>query len=214
MAEIEELEQELEGEPGVPLEGDLPDDDDGDQEDAEARAAETFEPDPATETAMRLQHAALDREARRHEKALEKAYGPEWDSRVMCPLCEAEGFLTGWQAGAMPDEQWNAVYALAGQYKPPELIEDSSYQRCEHCDGWGETLSGAQRDDKRTKLCDVCSGNGYVARPPQLPKIDMAQWSTPAPAQPAPTFNMNGTPDRWGRPEGHPHYGMDPALVR
>ena len=133
----------------------------------------------------------------------------------MCPLCIGDGFLTPWNNQEMPEEQWLAVTALAGQMPTVEYRESTKAQRCEECDGRGKTISGAQPPNDPLKLCDVCGGNGYVPKAPALPTL-------PQPAQiqngtdPVPPPSQWGSPqpdDEWGRSAGHPHYGVDPRYA-
>lgn len=158
----------------------------------------------------------LEKERALHEKRLSALHGDAWAEHVMCPLCIGDGFLTPYVPGELPFERLDAMDALAGRFTPPEYVTDSDYQRCEHCEGWGKTITGAQNPENLTKLCDKCSGNGftktlYVPAPvavlpvPGSPAVVNAQ--TPV------SYGANGAADQWGRPPGHVHYGIEPQFV-
>jgi hypothetical protein len=168
------------------------------------------------EEAALAREKALDREAKLHEKRLSGIYGDEAFAHfTMCPLCE-DGFLTPRAPGQLPEEQLAAIDALAGKYAPPEYIEDADYEKCAHCAGHGHTLTGAVNPEHLTKLCDKCGGNGFVNKAAPQGSGVVYQWPAPEtpPAAPEPVnYGAPGTPDNWGRPPGHPHYGIEPQYV-
>jgi hypothetical protein len=131
----------------------------------------------------------------------------------MCPLCESEGFLAPWPEHAMPEEQWMACQAYAGQAGTPEYVASTQFYRCDTCDGWGEVSTGARKETTSHIGCPTCSGYGYRNRQEvspipatyhNLPPIPPAPQIAVAPIQPV---------DRWGRPPGHPDYDIDPAYA-
>lgn len=171
---------------------------------------------PSDEQRQRMIDKGLERENKRHERALSALYGDEWDSLVTCPLCVGDGFFHPWQPGELPEEQLQAIDALSGRHAPPEYIEDTDYEKCDHCDGHGHTITGSQNPEHITKLCDKCAGNGYVKKSPSL----VVPLPAPAPipgvvpaTEPVPNYGATGPDDAWGRPAGHAHYGLDPRYV-
>lgn len=199
-------------------EAEFPDDETAEAEEEENdETAPDPEPEPAGEPSSFQTVNDLDKklasESKRHENALAKLYGEDWDKRLMCPLCEAEGFMLPWPAGTMPDEQVEAVKALAGVDGQADLRQATTMQRCETCDGWGEVLSGAQKEQTRAVGCPSCQGYGYVPTAP--PPIAIPNYTQPPAApMPQPSYPENAGPaDAWGRPAGHAHYGIDPKYV-
>lgn len=192
----------------------------GEEEEAEAafEGAKTGpEQAAADEAAAKARDKALTAEDKRHNTALGKVFGQEWPQHVRCALCDGIGFLGPELAAAMTNEEWSQVLAAAIAMTLRPYIADSNYQRCEHCDGWGQTLSGAQDPEHFTKLCDVCSGNGYIQRTPKLPQIQPVTPINGVPESPVYSIPSYGSPaadDAWGRPGGHPHYGIPPAAVQ
>lgn len=159
---------------------------------------------------------ALERENKRHEKTLGNLYGEEWDNLSLCPLCMGEGFTLPHAPGDLPEEVLQAMDALSGRYAPPEYVEDTDYERCDHCQGHGRTITGSQNPEHVTKLCDKCQGNGFVRK--QATNGNVAQFpvptlDAPAPVGPPPTYGSPEPDDQWGRPAGHAHYGLDPRYV-
>jgi Zn ribbon nucleic-acid-binding protein len=205
---------------------------------AEAAAAEAEFPEPDEELAEAEEHEAepepepdpepeppssvttdsdldkrLTSEASRHEKALAKAYGDQWDARIMCPLCEAEGFLLPWQENTMPPEQYEAVKILAGDTGTPDYVPNPNWYACPTCNGYGDILTGSKRQGAELDQCPDCGGKGYRRK-----DFDAAQpqWAGPpppvVPISPQ-VATQSGAPDTWGRDPGHPHYGIDPRYA-
>lgn len=173
------------------------------------------EEDPGSELAAQLHDKALTREHTRHENALAKLYGDAWVGYTMCPLCIGEGFMLPYNAGEVVQEQWEAIMALSGRAPADDFIQDSEFERCDHCDGHGQTITGAALDATPIKMCGRCNGLGYRQKAPQLPTIIYpAPAAAPAPPNPLTDFTPGlGAPDQWQRRPGHPHYGIAPDMV-
>ena len=169
-----------------------------------------------SERAIKAREKSLEREYKRHEGALERAWGTIWEQFVCCPLCEGDGFLVPKPAGSMDPEQFVAVTVLAGQMQTPELPDDQDYVVCVNCQGWGNTNIAGSKREGLSKQCDRCLGQGYtkttavnvVPIVPMIPEV-----TSTAPAPPIPSYGAPGPDDQWGRPTGHAHYGIPPAAV-
>jgi hypothetical protein len=205
----------------------------GDRAEAEGQEPEQVEAEEAEEAEVpfeepepvqppdEAQAAAIDKaltaEDTRHNKALGKIYGEQWPEHVRCALCDGIGFLSPELAAGLTNAQWEQLLETAVTLVSMPLVADKNYQRCEHCDGWGKTISGAQNADHYTKLCDVCSGNGFIQRTPSFtppPVIPMPEVNGTPPAPVIPNYGSPAVDDAWGRPGGHPHYGIPPAAVQ
>jgi hypothetical protein len=131
----------------------------------------------------------------------------------VCPLDAYPGLAIPRHAHEVTSDVEARVLALIGKSVEPEWIESDQYERCLACNGWGEVLTGAQKGISRTAPCNVCGGKGfkpvvqaYVPTPPATP--------APFPGAAVPFVPLpTGTNDAWGRPAGHPHWGLDPAMV-
>jgi hypothetical protein len=226
--EAEEAERELEADEAAKAEGETPE--------------PTPEPAPEPETPvepepvdLEKREKALSSEATRHENALKKAYGDDFEHRAFCPCCLGEGFLEPWAPGAMPDEVWEAVTALSGKMDTGELLTPDYIVRCENCGGYGEVATGAKGGAVRKVPCKRCDSRGWfdTEDPVHRGKLGLAPPQAPAPLVTYPTFhapeapaaveapltapsgwNENGRPgaDSWGRWPGHPRHGIDPAM--
>jgi hypothetical protein len=131
----------------------------------------------------------------------------------VCPLDAYPGLAIPRHAHEVTSDVEAQVLALIGKSVEPEYKPSQAYARCETCDGWGDVLTGAQKDISRTAMCVTCGGKGYVNAVQPMPNA----LATPAPtfpgAQVAYTPLPVGTSDAWNRPAGHPHWGLDPAMV-
>lgn len=130
-----------------------------------------------------------------------------------CPLCTFPGLALPRTANEVGSDVEGAVLRLIGKNAPQEFKETTQYHRCEQCDGWGEVLTGAQKEISRTAPCGPCGGKGYLMGAIIVPPTPAAN-GTPFPGagvafQPLPA----GLLDQWNRPAGHPHWGLDPASI-
>jgi hypothetical protein len=177
-AEAEEAEREDDApeEPEAPE----PDDDDDDDEEPEAVAPElpTFDP------------AELEKEQRRHERALDKVFGG-LDAFDGCEHCGGLGMIP------------------KGLEAAPEPMPHPEYHRCAACNGYGEMATGSLRDGFQTRPCSTCNGNGYIDRVAQ-DAADRArallEQPPAAPPPPAPVWDASrgAWVDHFGQPLGVP----------
>jgi hypothetical protein len=179
------------------------------------------EPEPAPEPpASQMTEQEAEREFKRLESAaqtyLKKAM-PITEKLGMpvqaCPLCTFPGLAIPRSANEVTSDVESAVLAMIGKGAAPEYKTAPDYERCPQCDGWGDVLTGAQKEISRTAPCNLCGGKGFrnvvvpvhVAQPNGTPPYPGATLPfTPLPG---------GIPDQWGRPAGHVHWGIDPANV-
>jgi hypothetical protein len=84
---------------------------------------------------------------------------------------------------------------------------------CGECDGYGEVLTGSRAPHGMVAPCSKCNGNGWLMVIRPEPGVPI--WQGTASPQPVPTLGMieAGTPDAWGRPAGHQHWGVPPAQI-
>jgi hypothetical protein len=189
-------------------------------ETAEEEAAEEeppVEPEPAVERLTPEQAEAivksLEREAQRHAREVEKRAGPMFADLTPCPLCVTAGFAFKFVGQPIDPAQAEAVHALLGETAPTEYAQDPDTERCDTCNGWGEVLSGAQADRSKVIQCNRCGGKGYRQKiqqyAPPIPLVTPPFPGAEIPHTPLP----QGSKDGWGRPAGHPHWGVDPASI-
>lgn len=218
------------------------------QEADEAAVAEGAAPEPAAEpepetapaelssqTAVEERDKRLKSEETRHENALKKIYGDEFEQRAFCPLCIGEGFLLPIPAGQQSEEIWSAITALSGRLQASELRVPDEFQVCERCGGYGEVGTPSKSAHHVAVPCKHCDSRGYFdlsdamhrgklgLHEPVAPLTTAApftQWPQPTPAEPVQTiappsgWKESGSPgaDTFGRWPGHPRYGIDPSL--
>lgn len=211
-AEAEAAEAENPDELETPTEPDEPAEPDEGGEDEQTPELEPG-PEPVTEAALKRVEKAIAAEDARHEKALRKAYGELWGDRQVCPLCLQEGFVVPAGPGEFEPDHRAAVEAAMGVEAEPEYKVSQRHKMCDECDGLGAVLTGAHTETGRLAACQPCMGTGYVDKPYIVPPA-------PLPVSTIPTATIPGTPtfqpdmtnqDAWGRPMGHPHWGISPA---
>ncbi len=87
---------------------------------------------------------ALDKENRRHEQALERIVGRDWQWFVPCNVCDTMGFR------AVPP-------AIESPLRP-----DPKFKRCPDCGGHGMFQTDSLNPERATRRCDTCGGDGIV----------------------------------------------------
>lgn len=134
-----------------------------------------------------------------------------------CPVCSARGFLSaeppiGLRLEFVQGENGIDVGVVPPE-TPPELKHAPDKGICDECDGWGEVITGARNPNTAIWQCSKCNGNGYVTVIREQPAYQLPPVTTsPGGLIPAPA-DVGLPPDAWGRPAGHPHYGLLPSQV-
>lgn len=166
---VEEEAQRAESEPDDD-EGDG-DGDDGHEPDEEPEPEPDEEPqEPEAQGPSDAQLRDMERENTRHEKALAKITGPDWQLFNPCPHCGGVGF-----SPLDPDE-------LAG------LRSDETTTRCPTCDGWGQLKTESRVPAEMERNCSQCGGTGTIVK---LAPVTLTPPATtePPPIPPPPTWN-------------------------
>jgi hypothetical protein len=111
-------------------------------------------PDP--QPSMEAQLKAFEKENVRHEAALKKVMGDDFEAFDPCPACSTVGF------------------------RPRvEIQYDADLEQCPSCKGHGMKLTGAVREDRVVRECLDCQGNGFRQRP--IPVLQPQPAYTPPP---------------------------------
>lgn len=182
---------------------------DGAGEDAAAASA----PAPRSQDEIEKLTEKLAREADRHAKRVQEIMGEDFALLVPSPVDWTPGFIFNVPEMHPFPEQVDALLALVGRTADAELLEAEDAQACDKCNALGRTLTGSRVDGQVTKPCGKCNGTGWVTRfaPVVVPQTfpNGGNVSTGQPISPD-TFQVK---DQWGRPNGHPHFGLDPVTV-
>lgn len=199
-----------------------PADDDGepielDESDPENAPPAAPQPEPLTEAKAEAIFSAMDRYKGVVAREVEKRADVLFADLEPCPLCMGGGPAPGFYFPQLPEPDQTmrrmAVAAALGGDGQPDYPADPDTEKCERCDGYGQTRTGSHAPGQETRACPGCSGQGWKQKMAPMPVFQM----TPAPPQPvAPLMPQpfgNGGGDPWGRPVGHPHYGQNPALI-
>jgi hypothetical protein len=165
-----------------------------DEEAAEAEEAETTPETPDDDDAQTAQAMipdadpnALEKESKRHEKALAKALGAAWEGAQPCEACGALGFLP------------------AGFEPPPPVMNDPDVVACDACNGWGQRATPSLNPQYASIPCTDCNGWGYKSRQVYEAEQGMraAQYA-PLPVVPPPVpvwdASINQYVDQFGQP--------------
>lgn len=155
----------------------------------------------------------LEAEAQRHAKRVSEIMGDDALILQPCPRCwpVAPGFIMP----GMPveDEQRREVKLSIGEQPIPQYNEARDKRRCDDCDGWGRTLTGARETAQVDLPCSGCNGQGWKVNLGANAIAPGASANGPASSGIPGTTAHAGPPDVWGRPSGHPHWGVAPATV-
>lgn len=111
-----------------------------DERDEEPAAEPAEEP---TKPAFEVDGKALERELKRHDKAMLATLGPEWSAMEPCGTCGG--------MGAVPPD-----------FAPvPEMLEDPDVLVCEACNGFGQRVTPSLNPQYAAAPCTVCNSLGY-----------------------------------------------------
>jgi hypothetical protein len=156
-------------------------------------------PPAMTEQQSEREFAKLERKAQTYlEGALDIARKLEIPV-VPCPLCTFPGLAIPRQAHEVTSDIEGPILALIGKGVEPDYKPSQAYARCEVCDGWGDVLTGAQKDVSRTAMCVTCGGKGYVNQVQPLPQ--------PSPQNGAPLPGIVPLPTAgYEQPRPEPYY--------
>lgn len=138
---------------------------------------------------------AFEAEMERHGVVMLELFGEDAPRFEPCPTCMASGF------------------ALRDRDQPPELVSHPRTRKCEACAGRGQMKTGSLMEGQTQLACPICNGQGFTY-PPELSGAPLGDQPAlvavpPVGFVPAP----DAIRDAYGRPAGHPHFGMDPAKV-
>lgn len=193
----------------------------GPDEELEPDGEDEQEPEPEqpqeSEASMQARlkriSSQMDGEDKRHEKRYREILGEDFGMYAPCPLCQIAGYAFTYPPGTMSEEQRAAVSIVLGETGATEYKPAPWAEKCVICDGLGEVLSGSQTQNGRLIVCKSCNGAGWTEkREAPAPLAAVPNLGLEQPVQPVYPISADG-PDRWDRPPGHPHYGIEPRYV-
>lgn len=216
---------ELEGdEPGPTPDEPTPEEVEGDEQEvgddepeAAALAPAAAEPQgpqpPQTEKEMEKRQKAWDAERDRHMEKAKAADDYRYAMSVICPFCEGHGLMYEPQTPEEQSQLRGFILQVAGEATPEELHDHPTYHRCETCEGFGKVRTGSRVAGQEALNCPDCNGQGHTggARAPMPTPLPTAAAEPPPGVPPEEQARIGN--DAWGRPPGHPHYGLLPAQV-
>jgi hypothetical protein len=213
---MSDIEQEIAEEMG---DEETPDDSgaDGIPEDGDGGAADSpgdeAAPPPRSQAEIDALTKKLEAEAARHEKRVAEIMGDDFALLVPSPVDWTPGYIFNVPEMHPQPEQVAALHALLGGAQPVELRPATDAEACEACNALGEVLTGSRKPGQETKPCVACGGTGWKPKSAPLAPVQVfpagGNGNDAQPVQP----NTLQVADRWGRPVGHPHYGLEPAFV-
>lgn len=121
--------------------------------DVEPDEPDVDEPSEPAETEARAPTAAelkrFEAENTRHEKALAKIIGRDWEGFVACEPCGGVGFVPAMLA------------------EVPELVDMPDAIECPACKGYGRLRTPSRVPGQEFQVCVECAGNGWKREAPQ-----------------------------------------------
>lgn len=219
-AEVVEPEPETTDEP----ETDEPEEDETLEEpeieaEPEPESDPTPEPQGHSEEWWEKAWEASEKEDSAHAAKVGKIFEEEAQAFMVCPMCATgpAGFLTSTQ---LVPEQEQVIRQILGMTSPDEYEAMDGASICPKCKGWGKVRTPSLVPEEAVQPCMNCNEKGWTYVPGPGAAVNPGVFGMP-PAAPPTTGNGTDTqpdaeiqyPDVWGRPVGHPHYGIAPADV-
>ena len=130
---------------------------------------------------------------------------------VQCGFCLADlpGFFPSPAVQPFTPDQLAFARAVLGQPDEPPYVQGNDAHMCSDCNGWGTVLTGAKRNDQKTRKCFTCGGLGWEGRGSgDIQQGNGAASLTIVAPEQAPPDSADHDP--WGRPAGHPGFDMLP----
>jgi hypothetical protein len=207
-------------EPTEPVPGEPQTDEEGEEAEADEQGEQSETPSAASlpPDAFAIGEALgkkLDQADKTQARAVERIASEYDQDTVPCPVCERVDIAPRLVAkiAGVPPEGWQQIMALGGTEPEPEHAMAEGVVMCDRCNGWGELDYPTRNPHMTRQSCPKCTGNGYTLEAQEQPTVLPV---TPLPSYPSPQAAVNqgyvGN-DQWGRPQGHPHYNLDPASV-
>jgi hypothetical protein len=183
------------------------------EQDGGPEAPEAAAPPPPTEKQIEARMRALEKQAAKHAAAVEKIMGDDFAMLVPSPVDWTPGFIFNVPGMQPMPEQVAELHALLGDAQGIEYLPAEDATACEKCNALGEVLTGSRKPGQEKKLCVTCNGSGWVTKPLPLAPVQQIDYSANSGSSTAVIPNQPIAADRFGRPYGHPHYGLDPAQI-
>jgi len=208
----EEIAEEMGEDAGVP-DGIDPETGEIIEQSGEPEAAAEVAPAPRSQKEIDEVQDKLKAEAKRHSNAVAKIMGEDFGFLVPNPTDWTPGFIFNVPEMHPAPEALHELHALLRAPEQIELRPATDAEACPDCNALGEVLTGSKKPGQETKPCPGCGGTGWK------PKLAVAPTQTQVYDFTGNGGTQGGAPnqiqvaDRFGRPFGHPHYGLDPAQV-
>ena len=188
---------------------------DGDTGEGE-EAPEQQEQEPSSEAliaAMDKRATQLQRRGENYAQAVVEYVQETEQPLLRCGFCldALPGFLPSPAVQPFTPDQLSFARSILGMPDEPPYVQANDAHVCSGCDGWGQVLTGSRRNDQKTRKCFKCNGLGWegagagdVQQTNGSSHVHVIERPEQAP-QDAQRY------DPWGRPAGHPGYGILPT---
>ena len=194
--------------PGVAEEEGQPDDDGEPTPEPDA-------PSPSSETTVAeldKRATALSRRGVNYKQSVIEYLQETEQPLVQCGFCLADlpGFFPSPHVQPFTPDQLAFARAVLGMPDEPPYVQGNDAHMCSDCNGWGTVLTGAKRNDQKTRKCFTCGGLGWEGRGSGDIQAGngAANLTIVTPEQAPPDVADH---DPWGRPAGHPGFNQLPV---
>lgn len=197
-----------------------PNDDDEpepEQEPVEGEPKPEQEP-PRSEKEIEQAIKKAEGEQKRHAARLAEIMGSDFGAMLVCELCEPT--FAGFRFDEPVDEQKRQMVAAAiGLLGDAAIQEDDEARQCDRCAGMGITRTGSKVQGSDTRPCTKCAAKGWTTESERTSwdstsrtRAVVAELGGEQPAAPAAPLALPSV-DAWGRAQGSPFYGKNPAYM-
>lgn len=174
-------------------------------------------PEPVTPEQAEKIFGKLAKEDDRHTSTVLTMAGAMAPDLLPCPCCADGPSPTGFVFRGMPDhvatELVQRVTQVLTGAQPEQFATATDAEPCQACNALGRVLTGSRVAGQETKPCKECTGTGWKNVFQQVPAAPLAPNGAGTGFPVPPNVPGGGIADMYGRPWGHPHYGMNPATV-
>ena len=183
------------------------------EQDAEPESAAEVAPAPRSQKEIDRMTEKLGNEAARHAARVHEIMGEDFALLVPNPTDWTPGFIFNVPEMHPTPDALAELHAILGQSAPLELREADDAEGCDKCNALGEVLTGSRKPGQETKPCSACTGTGWRTKLRAVEPVPQYGAHTGSDGLTVVTPEAYQVKDSWGRPAGHPHFGIDPVAI-
>ena len=210
--QVPESDEGAEGPPGEVTEPTEPSDEPepgaAPEEQPDAEQPEPTEPTGASFEDLQRAIRPVERAIKSYAERIHAYITEHEQPLIPCGVCAPDfpGFIYSPFVKPLNEDQKKFARELIGMPDEPPYVQANDAHMCNACKGWGQVLTGSQRNDQRTRKCFACDGRGWEGAGAQEARVTNGHAGAVAVTLPEQAPADVPESDPWGRTPDHPGY--------